>query len=202
MLDHPTCHRDVVSFAEVPAVAAWQHHDLRTGFEVATFTVRDDHYVVHGATTAAEGSTVWAVEYYIVLDSDWITRRVRVNQWSAEGRRAVRLDREGTQWCVNMKRAPDLDDCLDVDLESSVLTNAFPVRRNDAVSETSWSAPAAYVRASDLKVSRLEQRYTHLASDERHQFAYEAPEFDFRCQLEYDAAGLILHYPGIAVRAR
>ena len=190
-------------FAEPPAIAAWQHHEVRTGFEVAAFTRCDDGYLVHGVTAAAEGSTVWQVEYDIALDADWITRRVRVRRWAPEGCITVALDRDGAAgWRVNRRRIPELDDCLDVDLESSVLTNAFPVRRACAGTGAHWSAPAAYIHAADLTVARLDQRYTFLASDDRHRFAYEAPEFDFRCQLDYDAAGLVLHYPGIAVRAR
>ena len=31
-------------------------------------------------------------------------------------------------------------------------------------------------------------------------YDYESPAFDFRCQLTYDESGLVLSYPGIAVR--
>jgi hypothetical protein len=193
----------VVRFAELPAIAAWQHHDARMGFEVAAFTTCAGGYRVHGATSAADDGEVWHVEYDIVLDSDWTTRSARVGSWSAAGRRSVALDRDGAAgWSVNGERAPELDECLDVDLESSVLTNAFPVHRRCSEAGISWSAPAVYVGAADLTVTRLDQRYTYLASDERHHYAYEAPAFDFRCQLDYDASGLVLHYPGIAVRAR
>jgi hypothetical protein len=192
-----------MQFAEPPAVAAWQHHDARTGFEVAAFTRCGDGYRVHGATSAADGEQVWHVEYDIVLDAEWTTRSVRANSWSATGRRTLALDRDGAAgWSINGQRMPDLDECLDVDLESSVLTNAFPVHRRCSQAGISWSAPAAYVRAADLAVTRLDQRYTYLASDDRHRYAYEAPAFNFRCQLDYDASGLVLHYPGIAVRAR
>jgi hypothetical protein len=32
-------------------------------------------------------------------------------------------------------------------------------------------------------------------------FHYEAPVFNFECELAYDDSGLLLDYPGIAVRA-
>jgi uncharacterized protein len=32
-------------------------------------------------------------------------------------------------------------------------------------------------------------------------YHYSAPAFDFSCRLVYDEAGLVLDYPGIAVRA-
>jgi uncharacterized protein len=58
------------------------------------------------------------------------------------------------------------------------------------------------VRALDLGVERLEQRY--LRTDDggsRERYDYAAPGFEFRCELVYDEYGLVLDYPGIAVRA-
>jgi hypothetical protein len=98
--------------------------------------------------------------------------------------------------------AGHLDGCLDVDLESSSLTNAFPVHRLGLEVGELAEAPAAYVRALDLSVERLEQRYLRLDDDgERQRYVYTAPAFEFECELSYDEFGLILEYPGIAVRA-
>jgi uncharacterized protein len=58
-------------------------------------------------------------------------------------------------------------------------------------------APALYVRALDLSVTRLEQTYRRL-DDRRYDYTSEGG--DFRAVLAYDEAGLIVDYPGIAVR--
>jgi hypothetical protein len=98
--------------------------------------------------------------------------------------------------------APHLDGCLDVDLEASAMTNALPVHRLDLATGERAQAPAAYVRAPDLSVERLEQQYLRMSDRDGHQrYDYSAPAFDFSCQLVYDEAGLVLDYPGIAVRA-
>ena len=60
---------------------------------------------------------------------------------------------------------------------------------------------AAYVRALDLSTGRLGQSYTLLPGEPR-RYRYAAPAFDFTCTLVYDESGLVLDYPGIAVRAR
>jgi hypothetical protein len=63
-------------------------------------------------------------------------------------------------------------------------------------------APAAYIRAADLRVERLEQHYERLTDDgSRQRYHYAAPQFEFECELLYDESGLVLEYPGIAVRA-
>ena len=62
--------------------------------------------------------------------------------------------------------------------------------------------PAVYVRAADLGVDRLEQRYRRIADEgDRQRFEYAAPAFGFTARLVYDRHGLLLDHPGIAVRA-
>ena len=115
----------------------------------------------------------------------------------------VELSADGSGgWSVDGEPAPWLDGCLDVDLEASALTNAFPVHRLGLAVSAASDAPAAYVRALDLSVERLEQHYTRLPDNGPGQrYDYFAPVFDFRCELVYDSHGLVLAYPGIAERA-
>jgi hypothetical protein len=95
----------------------------------------------------------------------------------------------------------DVAGCLDVDLEGSAFTNAFPVHRLGLNVGEQADAPAAYVRANDLRVERLEQSYARLPDDgDRSRYDYASPAFDFRAELVYDRFGLVLDYPGIAVR--
>jgi Putative glycolipid-binding len=64
------------------------------------------------------------------------------------------------------------------------------------------AAPAAYVRAVGLAVERLEQTYVRTTDESTGQrYDYTAPAFDFGARLVYDQSGLVLDYPGIAVRA-
>lgn len=97
--------------------------------------------------------------------------------------------------------ASGLDGCLDVDLESSSLTNALPVHRLGLEVGQGADAPAVWVRALELGVERLEQHYVRLEDDgSRQRYRYSAPDFGFECQLSFDEFGLVLDYPGIAVR--
>ncbi len=178
--------------------AAWQHVEARDGFEVVFI----DGLRYEGETAAVEDGDAWAVSYVIELAEDGTTRRAQVSGLIAGGRREVRLEADGAgRWQVNGDPAPHLDGCLDVDLESSSLTNAFPVQRFGLQIGEEADAPAAYVRALDLSVERLEQHYVRLHDYERRQrYDYRSPAFDFECELIYDQAGLVLDYPGIATR--
>jgi hypothetical protein len=187
-----------------PPVAAWQHRDARNGFEVVFLDSDSDGFRVDGATTAVEDGEAWVVQYGINLTLDWATRSARAACRSAAGEHEVTLETNGSgRWQINGAAAPALDGCLDLDLESSAMTNAFPVHRLQLDIGEHAEAPAAYVRALDLRVDRLEQRYVRLDDDGgRQHYHYSAPRFGFECELVYDDHGLVLDYPGIAVRAR
>ena len=192
-----------MSFASLPRQAAWQHRGARTGFEVVFFSRRDSGCLIHGCTTAIEDGTPWAVEYAIELDGGGATRSARVSGRSASGYRSIVLEADGAgRWLIDGVDAPHVDGCLDVDLESSAMTNALPVRRLGLAVAMRAGVPAAYVRATDLAVERLEQVYLRSADSPTGQsYDYSAPAFDFRSRLAYDESGLVIEYPGIAVRA-
>jgi uncharacterized protein len=192
-----------MSFGPPPKAAAWQHCDARTGFEVVYFEPRGHGYQIEGCTTAIEDGQPWMVSYAIEVDANWATQHARIMGQSAAGTRHTVLEaaRDG-RWRVDGNVAPDLDGCLDVDLESSAMTNALPVHRMGLQLGVKASAPAAYVRAVGLGVERLEQEYLRIADENSHQrYAYSASAFQFTARLVYDASGLVLEYPGIAVRA-
>jgi hypothetical protein len=191
-----------MSFASVPATAGWQHLGARTGFEVVYFQARDSGCDIEGWTTATEDGVTWAVEYAIQLDATWATRSARIRGRSPAGFSSRLLEADGAgRWLVDGETAPHLDGCLDVDLESSAMTNALPVRRMNLPVGARAPAPAAYVRAAGLAVHRLDQAYVRTPDEATRQcYDYSAPAFDFTCRLVYDETGLVLDYPGIAVR--
>jgi uncharacterized protein len=189
-----------VELAALPPVAAWAQHTARTGFEVARFDRAGAGHRIRGTATAVEDADAWAISYDITVDSAWTTRQVRAARDDTEFRAA--RDKHG-QWVVNGRTVPELSDCVDVDFEWSVVTNTLPIHRLGHDPRRPMHAPAVYVRAADLSVMRLDQRYTPVASPAgRHVYQYSAPAFDFEAQLSFDAAGLIVDYPGLAHRVR
>jgi uncharacterized protein len=192
-----------MSFAPVPATAAWHHRGARSGFEVVYFDAHREVCRIEGWTTAIEDGATWAVEYAIEVDAAWATRGARIRGRSAGGSCSTLLEADGAgHWLIDGEPAPHLDGCLDVDLEASAMTNALPVRRMGLPVAAAAAAPAAYVRAVGLAVERLEQTYVRTTDESTGQrYDYTAPAFDFEARLVYDPAGLVLDYPGIAVRA-
>jgi hypothetical protein len=197
------CHAGNMSFRPLPAWACWQHRDARSGFEVAYFEATPDGLRIAGTTAAIEDAEAWVVTYLIQLDTAWSTRLVRITARTAAGLRETLLESDGAgHWLVDGNVAPHLDGCLDVDLESSAMTNALPVHRMNLRVGEAADVPAAYVRALGLAAERLEQIYLRIADqDTRQLYEYTAPAFGFTSRLRYDDSGLVADYPGIAVRA-
>lgn len=188
--------------AELPTWGAWRHLDVREGFEVVFLERGPDGYRLDGHSTGVEDGEAWAARYALELDASWRTRTAHVLGRSARGAHEVRLAGDGAGgWLVDGRPAPELAGCLDVDLEASACTNALPVRRLALQAGEAADAPAAYVRALDLAVERLEQRYARLEDEgPSSRYDYASPRFGFEAVLAYDEHGLVLDYPGIAVR--
>ena len=188
----------------VPRMAAWRHIDAREAFEVAFLTPSPSGLRIDGHTAAVEEGEPFAVRYAIHLDHAW--RTVTAHLWgrSAGGAYERHLESVGRGgWRVDGAAAPALRGLLDVDLEASAMTNAFPAWRMRLAVGAAADAPAAYVRALDLAVEPLEQRYERLpdAADGGERYAYGAPRFDTFCELVYAPDGFVVDYPGLAERA-
>ena len=188
--------------SHLPTQAAWRHDGARAGFEVLFPDDIDSGHVLRGCTTGWEGGSAWSVGYLIEVDAGWRTMRAEATGRVRTGdlrRVAERID--GDRWLVDGVLRPDLDGCVDVDFETSAATNTLPLHRLDLPVGEWTDAPAAFVRAEDLRVERLEQSYCHTAEGSGTLTVdYRSPTFDFAATLEYDESGLIVAYPGIASR--
>lgn len=190
-----------MTFAAPPPAAAWRHVDARDGFESVFFRLESSGFRIAGRTCAIEDGKVWDVGYEIDVDAGWRSVGARVRGRSVNGvvEREIASTGDG-RWRVDGRAAPLLDGCLDIDLESSACTNTLPVHRLGLRHGDLAAAPAVYVRAVDLAVERLDQTYRRVEDGVGQRYAYAAPAFQFACVLAYDAAGLVVDYPGIAQR--
>lgn len=74
----------------------------------------------------------WSVGYGVQADRDWRTTTARVAGRSGQGERWTRLERGPRDtWTVDGVPRDDLGGCVDVDLESSAVTNTLPIHRLD-----------------------------------------------------------------------
>ena len=197
MFESATSHLNL----RLPPWAAWQHLAGQPSLEVVFIRPLEDGVEFEGITSGGHDGQSWRVDYRLAVDRDWTTRAAQITSRNGAAHQSIQLDAaEDGSWRVDGRTMSEVRGCLDVDLETSALTNALPIRRLGLVPGETAEAPAVYVRGPDLRVERLEQRY-HRLPDEDLDYHYEAPRFAFEAILKYDRDGLVRDYPGIARRA-
>lgn len=198
----------------LPRAFAWQRTDT-TGGEFVTL---DDRRGLHAQGMAfAADNAVYSCRYELHTDEGWASTRLEVTTEGAAWRRTLRMERAAGRWRVTTGEQGDLDrvlpaapfsgiedadrlhKVLDVDLYSSPLTNTLPVRRlglHRAAPGTVSTIEAAWVLLPSLAVLPLQQVYEVLP-DRRIRYSSEG----FTADLEIDADGYVVDYPGLATLA-
>lgn len=187
----------------LPRLATWRHVDARDGFEVLFAAETPRGHLLRGQTTAIEDGVSWTVSYRLETDSSWRSSRLDVHATIADGESTLVVEKDEDGWTVNGIVDPTLDGCVDVDLESSAVTNTLPVHRLDLRSGGVHDVPAVFVRADSLRVERLAQTYElrdSATADGGFEVAYSSATFGFAATLRYDTSGLVVEYPGLATR--
>jgi uncharacterized protein len=186
-----------MSFAPLPARAAWRMYDAHEGFEVVAIESGPDGARFTGTSVGVEERVPWSFRYVVEVDASWHGLRATID--AADGRRLT-VEAEGPgRWLVNGTHDAALDGCIDIDLEGSALTNTAPVHRLGLDVGAEGDSAAVYVR-SDLSVERLDQTYRRLPAEHGFAFDYASPRFDYRAALDFAADGLVADYPRIAQR--
>jgi len=182
----------------------------------------DDRRGLAARGTAISATPVpYTCRYEVVAEETWATTRLEVSVEGSGWLRTARLERAAGRWHVSTAEQGDLDAALaaadqpagslpgteeparldaalDVDLSSSPLFNALPVNRlglQDAVPGTTRHITVAWVLVPSLMVVPTEQTYTVLEGGNV-RFASEG----FSADLQLDADGYVINYPGVAKR--
>jgi hypothetical protein len=205
--------------AVLPRSLLWRRTDT-TGIEQVML---DDRSGLHARGVLVAAVPVpFGCRYELYTDDTWATARFEATVEGAGFLRTVRLERAVGRWRVTASEQGDLDAtlvaagrsrgaipgaedpsrlavALDMDLGYSPLTNTLPVRRLgllDAQPGTAHIVEVAWVLLPSLEVVASTQRYAKLR-DGRVRFTSGS----FTADLELDANGYVVHYPGLAERA-
>jgi uncharacterized protein len=167
----------------------------------------DDEWRAEGCTIERDGNGLRAVgvqlgstyqlDYGLETGPELFTRRLVVTVKDADGERGTLLERseEDGAWTANGEPLPHVEGALDVDLAFSPLTNYMPAARLD---DEPRDHVMAWVDVPSLEVIRSPQRYEPIGP---RQVRYVSLDSDFIAELDLDADGFVIHYPGLAGRA-
>ncbi|MEO3429202.1 putative glycolipid-binding domain-containing protein [Pelagibius sp. CAU 1746] len=138
--------------------------------------------------------------YELETDDRWRVRRVSfaVNAGDETAPRRLLLESDGAgHWRVDGQEAPDLEGCLDVDIQVTPFTNTLPIRRLDLAEGDSADIRVVYLPVPELTPRPADQRYTCLRKlgAQGGLYRYEGLFRSFTADLPVDADGLVLDYP-------
>lgn len=174
----------------------WRRLD-QPGHEAARLIFHDPFWQLSGTAVFAHEGQPCRLEYLVACTASWQTLHARVGGWV--GNRCVRLDLSadaGHRWRLNGRECGEVNGCLDLDLAFSPATNMLPIRRLGLSLGQRADVTAAWLRFPELALQPLAQTYQHL---DEHRYRYEALGGTFVTELEVNAAGMIVRYPGLWV---
>ena len=170
----------------------WRRLDT-PGQESARLFYQADSWNLKGTAVFSHEQLPCRLDYRIVCDSGWYTRRANVTGWI--GNRPIEITiAVGTdqRWLLDQKDSPEVAACIDLDLNFSPSTNLLPIRRLDLAVGQEMKVRAAWLRFPSFKLEPLAQLYRRI--DET-TYRYESSGGSFVTDLSVNEAGFVIKYP-------
>lgn len=193
---------------------SWTGLDDSARVDHASVELGDDWMRAIGTARSQEFTTCWELD----VGKGWQTRALHVTARGFGWSRTLDLTRSATdEWSAVADHhgtvdLPDpglsdpggLDGAIDCDLGLCPVTNTMPIRRlgllDRDVDET--HLVMAWVEVPSLRVLRSEQIYASApdGDDDGGRVRYTTSSRDFSALLSVDSDGLVIDYPGLALR--
>lgn len=171
----------------------WRRLD-RPGHESAWLLSDEEGWRLTGTAIFEHDAQPCCLHYRIDCDRSWRTRSTRVTGTvgSEPIELSIEVGPEG-RWRMNGEEHPELDGCVDIDLNFSPATNLLPIRRLDLAPGDEAPVRAAWLRFPSFTLEPLEQLYRRLGE---RSYRYESAGGRFTADLQVNAAGFVTFYPG------
>lgn len=178
---------------ELKRVVAWKNLVIN-GTDYCALWRTPEGWLLKGTVVGVlKGQRPMLANYEIYCDESWLTHRAEVERAIGSDRKTLSLTVESRGvWRSSGQELPELHGCHDVDLAVTPATNTLPIRRLGLQVGQSESVTAAWVKAPDLTVQPLFQRYTRLT---KNSYRYESST-GFSAEILVDDLGLVITYPG------
>ena len=170
----------------------WRRLDI-PGHEFARISSNQTGQFIDGTAILVFQAEFCKLDYSIECDKDWRTVAAKIDGFV--GRRKIEIEisvDEQNFWTLNGERISEVDDCIDIDLNFSPVTNTLPIRRLNLPVGEKRAVRAAWLRFPSFRLEPLEQIYERNADRIYH---YESAGGRFTTDIETDDFGLVVNYP-------
>jgi uncharacterized protein len=172
----------------------WQGF-LLPGHEACRLFSQASRWHLEGTAVFSHEQRPCRLDYQVICNDAWHTLSAEVEGWLGDTIVGTQIKTDPTQhWWLNGVEQPDLEGCIDIDLNFSPSTNLLPIRRlNLAIGETA-EVNAAWLRFPSFELQLLSQQYRRL--DET-TYRYESAGGQFVADLKVNRSGFVVEYPGL-----
>jgi hypothetical protein len=145
------------------------------------------------AVFAREGAPC-RLDYRIACDEAWRTQSAAVGGWVGDRDVDVRIEVDAAgRWRLNGSECPQVEGCIDVDLNFSPSTNLLPIRRLSLDVGAEAEVRAAWLRFPGFTLEPLAQLYRRTGEGV---YRYQSAGGEFVRELTVAGAGFVTSYPG------
>jgi hypothetical protein len=171
--------------------SAWD--GCEAGLEHVDVRPADGGLTISGVIIGQQEGAKFGLHYRLRVDSNWHTRAAYLRTASGH---VLELESNGQgSWIENGKLRPELQGCIDIDIQATPLTNTLPIRRLEWEAGQVTDIRLCYIAIPDLTVTVQAQRYTALTPGALYRF--ESLENGFTAGLPVDEDGFVRDYPGL-----
>jgi uncharacterized protein len=179
----------------------WQHHEAPGWEHVRVMTDHPGWTVFDSILVREHAGQVLRGGYTLVTDKEWRALELRLMIETSPGAmEGIHLLSEGQgRWTdADENHMPQLDGCLDLDIQWSPLTNSLPINRIPLREGEESEIQVAYISLPQLAVTPITQRYLRLNDSE---VRYISGTRDFESEITHDEEGYVVSYPTLFSRA-
>lgn len=138
--------------------------------------------------------------YTLVVDKAWRTLELRIMVEQAPGSMIAQhllASSDGSWTDADNNPIPELDGCIDVDIQWSPLTNTLPVRRLDLQQGQEVDIRVVYIGLPEFGIRPMTQTYSRVDAS---RVRYQSETRTFVRDLVVDDEGYVVDYPDLFQR--
>ena len=136
-----------------------------------------------------------SLSYRLLCESDWRTREAEVHGWIGGRDWRLQLSRRPDGiWMANDRPIDPTGGLLDVDLGFTPASNTNAIRRLALGNGEKTETTAVWLDTADWTVKPLTQTYERISPKT---YVYASPLHGYEAELQVDAFGIVLDYPGL-----
>jgi uncharacterized protein len=172
----------------------WQRLD-HPGHESALLFSKDNSWRLQGTAVFLFHNLPCRLDYRIICNSQWHTQSALVVGWVGDNLIESNLVvAPGQRWLLNNEEFPQVEGCIDLDLNFSPSTNLLPIRRLGLSVGEEQQVRAAWLQFPNFELEPLTQLYRRV---DENTYRYESAGGKFIRDLNVDHQGFVTNYPDL-----